>query len=350
MIRLTWRQFRTQALVAACALVIVAIVVLVTGLNLAHLYDTTVATCKVSNDCSTATSAFLDTDSQLQTALGVLVIVIPGLIGIFWGAPLIAGEFEGGTYRLAWTQSVTRTHWLAIKLGVVGLASVVVAGLLSLMVTWWSSPIDRVTMSPFAGFDQRDIVPIGYAAFAFALGATAGLVIRRTLPAMAVSLIGFVAIRLAVYEWVRPNLITPDYLTVPNAAIAGGPDAPGQGALPLSDWIISDQTINATGQVIGRNGLVGHGVSVGNSPQGITIGGVGSCPNFTLPPPTGRAGGPAGPLTQKCVDQLHVRDALTFQPGARYWLFQWYELAIFLGLAIALILLCFWWIRRRRLG
>ena len=80
-------------------------------------------------------------DSSLRTWLGVLVIVVPGIIGLFWGAPLVARELEAGTFRLAWTQSVTRTRWLAVEArrrrpGV----SMAVAGLLSLMVTWWASP------------------------------------------------------------------------------------------------------------------------------------------------------------------------------------------------------------------
>ena len=88
------------------------------------------------------------TTARLRTWLGVLVIVVPGIIGIFWGAPLVARELETGTFRLAWTQSVTRTRWLAVKLAVVGLASMAVAGLLSLMVTWWASPLDRVNVEP----------------------------------------------------------------------------------------------------------------------------------------------------------------------------------------------------------
>ncbi len=76
--------------------------------------------------------------------LGVAVLyVVPALIGIFWGAPLVARELETGTFRLAWNQSVTRTRWLAVKLGLIGLASMAAAGLFSLMVTWWSSPIDQ---------------------------------------------------------------------------------------------------------------------------------------------------------------------------------------------------------------
>jgi ABC-2 type transport system ATP-binding protein len=42
-----------------------------------------------------------------------------------------------------------------------------------------ASPLDRAAMSLFETFDQRDIAPVGYAACAFAIGVTAGIVIRR---------------------------------------------------------------------------------------------------------------------------------------------------------------------------
>ena len=114
MIWVSWRQFRTPAAVALGALTIVAIVCVVTGPHLIHLYDTTVATCRARGDCSTATEEFLGHDSSLRTWLGVLAVVVPGIIGMFWGAPLVAGELEAGTHRLAWTQSVSRTRWLAV--------------------------------------------------------------------------------------------------------------------------------------------------------------------------------------------------------------------------------------------
>ena len=82
----------------------------------------------------TATAALLDAgflshDKFLRDLLGPLMLAVPALLGIFWGAPLVARELETGTYRLAWTQSVTRTRWLAVKVALVGLASVAVAGL-----------------------------------------------------------------------------------------------------------------------------------------------------------------------------------------------------------------------------
>ncbi len=334
---------------------IAAVVLAITGANLTHLYDTTVANCQAIRDCSTAVPLFTSTDSQLQTALDVITIAVPALLGIFWGAPLVAGELEAGTHRLAWTQSVTRSRWLAAKIGVVGICGLLVMGLLSLMVTWWFGPIDRATMNVFGSFDQRDIVPIAYAAFAFTLGVTAGVILRRTLPTMATTLIGFVAVRLAVEQWVRPNLMAPLHRTLANSvfgALGSGLHAQvtpeqvtaAQSGLPANGWIISDQTINGAGQVIGQNGLVNGGINFnpGAGGYGLTIHGAGICPGISATPPTNPV-----PLIQRCVEQLNIRETLTYQPGDRYWTFQGIEFAIFLALTAILVGLAFWCVQRR---
>jgi|GEM_PF-5148053 len=86
MIWLAWRQARTQVLIALGGLALLAVILLLTGPNLAHLYNTTVATCTAHHDCVNARAALLQTDTDLQTALGVLLLVVPGIIGVFWGA------------------------------------------------------------------------------------------------------------------------------------------------------------------------------------------------------------------------------------------------------------------------
>jgi len=336
MIWMTWRQFRTQAIVALAALAAAAIAAAVTGPQLAHLYDTVVATCRAHGDCRTVTSAFLARDQALETGLGGLVVVAPAIIGVFWGAPLVARELDTGTFRQAWTQSVTRTRWLAVKLGLVGLASMAAAGLLSLLATWWSSPLDRVEMGPFATFDQRDLVPIGYAAFALALGVTAGVLIRRTLPAMATTLAVFVAVRVVLREWARPYLIAPLRITVTDTTWTGRPPTGKPGS-----WVISGNIIDGQGRAIGQNGALGANIAI--TPKGIDIAGVGRCPNIKPP----HHGQNADALIQRCVAQLRIRDVLTYQPAIRYWAFQWYELAIYLGLALLLTGVCFWLARRR---
>src|SRR4029453_7285318 len=76
-------------------------------------------------------------------AVTAVVLLLPALIGLFWGAPLLARELEAGTHRLVWNQSITRTRWLAVKLAVTGLAAMTAAGLGSLVVSWWANPIEK---------------------------------------------------------------------------------------------------------------------------------------------------------------------------------------------------------------
>jgi hypothetical protein len=257
---LAWRQFRTQALVVTGALAALAVALAITGPRLVHTYDTTVRTCRTHGDCGSVMNAFSGSYLLLQ-GVTFLVLLAPALIGIFWGAPLVARELETGTFRLAWTQSVSRSRWFVTKVVLIGLACVVVAGLLSLMVTWWFSPIDRVTVAgPFSTsfYDRRDIVPVAYAAFAFALGVTAGILIRRTLPAMAATLVGYIGTRVAVFDWVRPYFMTPLRVMAAFQVPGGnGPFVVGTGVTNATDWVISDQTLNASGAVIGQNGGLG---------------------------------------------------------------------------------------------
>jgi hypothetical protein len=352
---LAWRQFRAQAYVVAGFLVLLAVAFALTGPHLVHLYDTTVATCSAHNDCGPVRASFLHQDRFLK-ASSLLLVIAPALMGIFWGAPLIARELESGTYRLAWSQSVTRTRWITSKFCLVGLTSMIVAGLLSLMVTWWSSPFDRLQDNTFGNFDQRDIVPIAYAAFAFALGAVAGLLLRRTLPAMAVTLVGFVAVRFAFTSWIRERFASPLHTSIPFQA-PGSQVSPGQG-LPSNpgDWIITSSTVNASGKVIGHFGGIGPNgdINFRSTANGSTyFVGVGKCPNKIPAPPVRGGGNVSSPppavqhAVQKCVNSFHLRSIVTYQPTSRYWMFQWYELTIFIVMALALAGFAWWWIRRR---
>ncbi len=355
MSRFAWLQFRAQAVVIFGGLAVVAIVLAITGPHLVHLYDSTVATCTDQGDCSTAASSFLANDRGLQIQLDALVVVVPGIIGVFVGAPLVARELETGTFRLAWTQSISRTRWIGLKLAVVGLASVAAAGLLSLMVTWWSSPIDRVNMSIFTSFDQRGVVPIGYAAFGFALGVLAGVLIRRTLPAMAVTLAGFVTVRLLFDHFVRPKLFAPTLHSYPlNQQSVGGFGQMNGGAPMLfanspnlpNAWSYSAQFEDKAGHPLSSSVMQSacpqlvHAFNSGGPPGG--GGGIGVKSAVPV------AGGPRSML-QNCVDKLSMtyHEVVAYQPAHRYWPFQWHELAIYLAAALALAGICIWWVRRR---
>ena len=351
MIAFSWRQFRLHALIGAGGLVVLGVILLVTGPNLVHLYDAGVARCRADggggggciNPVATA-------DAKLQVLALGLVLVVPVLIGMFWGAPLVARELETGTFRLAWTQSVSRLRWVLVKLGLVGLASAVVGGLLSLMVTWWFSPIDKVSANRFssAAFGMHGFVPAGYALFAFALGATAGVLFRRTLPAMAVTLVGFIVARVVVAEWIRPHFVTPV-----SEAFALNPNA-GWGITETGSGIqVSVNPPDLPNALVVSNNIVNH---AGQSPSTAFLQkACSNLPGVDGPQPSGAAVShvavsPGPPQAfQQCVAAVSAKfhEVVTYQPANRFWAFQTYETLLFVGAAALLAGVCVWWVRHR---
>lgn len=354
MIWSAWRQIRLQTLVLASATALLVLVFALTGPHLNHVYHAVVLTCQSHNDCPSVLSNFQD-QYHLARLVGVVVLAAPALLGVFWGAPLVAREIESGTYRLAWTQSVSRSRWLLTKVTMVGLISVVITGVLSLAYTWWSSAYSQVFKGQFMAlrYMTHDLVPIGYAAFAFALGVTMGVLIRRSVPAMAATLVGYVGGLAAFSVWVRPHLGTALRRITPLQLFFSGPSGAGPGP---NDWVISQQTIDSSGKVIGQDGGIGSNgntsfTPVGHSSPGtFRFVGVGTCPNrFPRHQSGGPHGGPNVPFVHAinvCVRSFHLRNVLTYQPASHYWSFQWYEMSIFIVLALALIGFTWWWIRR----
>jgi hypothetical protein len=330
MIWLTWRQFRAQGAVLFGAIAVLAAALAVTGPPLARHYRA---------DPARFLTGISGADSALYLVGTLAVLAVPVIIGLFWGAPLVTRELDAGTQRLAWTLT-TRTRWLAAKLGLTGLAAVAAGGLLSLAVTWWAGPIDaaiaRAPGLPGPGllvftrlsreiFDSRGIVPVGYAAFAFALGVTVGVLTRRTLPAMASFLPAFIAVQVIMAVGVRPALIAPDRLTTTitaanllNVNVADSVtvviDRPGA-------WITAERTVNAAGQP------------------------------SRVPAPVMNCilGAGPGPATRACLTRLGglgYRQQVSYQPASRFWALQRDETAIYLALAAGLAGLCGWRLRR----
>lgn len=338
MIWLTWRQFRMQALVAVAVLAAAAAYLLVTGMQLRHSYAADLASCHAPNAQYTCSGTLNGLQSQYNGQLdlvGLLVMGAPALIGIFWGAPLIAAELERGTHYLAWTQSVTRGRWLAAKLVAVALASVLTAGLLSLLVTWWASPLDTLIGSRFGteAFNGRNIVPLGYTAFAFALGVTLGLLIRRTLPAMAAALAIFVAVQILVTADIRPHL-----LPATTSAVAINQASMNQALrLDLSDPVAIEVAPPPGAWILSETPLL-H-----SSGEPVAPGGIRSCLNQFMnqdsSPGKGDSAG-FGPLGACLAPQsLHV--GITYQPASRYWQLQWVETALYTVLAGLLVAFSF---------
>jgi hypothetical protein len=354
MIRFSLRQFRTQACVALGLLVLAAALLASTGPHLAQIYDDyakSQAACSGSKACLQANINIGELDKLLELIGSTALIAVPGLIGAFWGAPLIGRELEHGTHRLAWTQSVSRTRWLAVKLPLVGAASVAATGLLSLMVTWWSSPIDRVDMNRFSSglFGERNITPLGYAAFAFALGVTAGLLIRRTLPAMATTLAVFLGVRLSFTYLIRQHLLPPVRLTQPLASVVdgfgqtnGGPPNLFTDANLPNAWVYSTGLVDSGGHALTSHFVVNACPALANPAAGAPLGSSSGTAQVG-------ADAQAHDALQACITKLSAtyHGLITYQPANRYWTLQSYETGIFLAAALALAALCFYAIHRR---
>jgi hypothetical protein len=350
MIWLTWRQFRAQAAVLAAALAALVGILALTGPGLLDDYSDGIAACVGQGGCSDFADRFFEAHRDAFLAVTAVMLVLPALIGLFWGAPLIARELEAGTHRLVWNQSVTRTRWLAFKLGLLGLAAVAAAGLGSLAVDWWSDPIDKAAGDQFTRieplvFAARGIVPMAYAGFAFALGVTVGMLVRRTVPAMAITLAVFIAAQVAMPLLVRPHLIAPlkstfevtganvdQFVFGPDGLMVSGQPPDTDGA-----WMLSTHIVDASG-----NAVDAIPVSKSLSPT--------SGPCAPREEPSGELPKGPGEELSPCLavfTRLGYRQQATYQPGSRFWRFQWYETGIYAALAAALAGFCFWRIRKR---
>ncbi|MBF9067042.1 ABC transporter permease subunit [Streptacidiphilus sp. NEAU-YB345] len=327
MIWMTWRQFRTPALLGAATLALLAVYTVVLGLQIRHTYTTDAALC-AAGSCAGVMSEFTSQYNLQVDVLGGVLIAVPAVVAMFWGVPLITRELESGTHRLVWNQTVTRGRWLAVKLGFVGLATVAFTGGYSLLLTWAAGPIDAVNDDRFSPlvFDARNIVPLAYGVFAFVLGTTFGLFIRRTVPAMAAALVAFVLVQGLIPTVVRPNYVTPVSRTVAltrtevsQLSFFGAYGAVGGVSVPGGPWIVStSDVLDSSGKDVGHTAWWSYCVNTVSPAQ--------------LP---------------DCIAKEDAHVSVTLQPASRYWPFQWYESALFTALAAILAGLCFWRIRRR---
>ena len=346
MIWMSWRQFRPQAMVAAAALVVIATYLVILGMQIRDTYDGYLTQCQSQGNCADAMSQFASEYTNLLLFLDAAFILVPGLLGMFWGAPLITRELETGTHRLAWNQSVPRRRWLMVKLLFVGLASMTAAGLVSLLLTWAASPVDQVADDRFTAivFSARDIAPVAYAAFAVVLGTIIGMLARRTLPAMALTILIFIAIQIAMPNLVRPHLMPPITTSKPMTteainelrSLGGLMNHPTIGGLAIPNaWVTeTSELLTAHGQPLDINQF--------NKCIGIRAPSTSTPPSDPQREGTGRFGAAA-----QCLGDLNLHVTASYQPNHRYWPFQWLESAIYLALSALLAVLGMWRIQRR---
>jgi hypothetical protein len=319
-----WRQYRAQGAITLALLGVFAAVILADGFRLASRWHSVLVTCAGDSGCLQQQAPLVN---GVVSDLPYISLLVPAALGMLWGAPLVAHEMESRTTDFAWTQSVTRMRWLAVKAGWLLLAAAACGGAIAALTTWWSGPTNAMTAGAFAPgqFDTQGIVPMGYAVFAMALGIAAGTVGRRTLPAIAVVLGGFIGVRLVI-----SNVIRQHYLTAVTTYSAVGAAA----APPGQAWILGQGAVSPSGVDVAS----GWGDLYPALPS--------TCRALLPGADAGKSGGSLNAVFS-CMQAHGWRGFVTYQPSGRYWPFQGIETGIYVLLAAALLALTFALVGRR---
>ena len=320
MIWATWRMHRSIFLVSIGVASALAIWLTITGLIEEHAW-----TIFVNHHCSLNYPGSSPVCSSSYSGRGLfssinsaLCNALPVVLGLVLGAPLVAGEIQGNTNRLAWTQTITRTRWVITKIGVGALVTAGIMGAMAPLIWWWTNVAERNDrILPF-NFDISGFVEVSYALFAFMLGVALGAVIRRIGWTFAAGIPIFVAVRLGERDYIRPGLLPPTSVSVSASDPVGGVDwVLNSGFLPLGDsipppgqtWSSNDQTIASC-----------QGSGAEKAAHSVTY----------------------------CEKALHLHYVEQIRPASHFWALQAVESAIFIAAAGVLLGLTVLAVRRWR--
>jgi len=306
-----WRQQRTEAFVAAGILALLAALLVPTGLHMHSAYDDAgLSAClgaNASDACRQTTGSFVARFRQIASLISWFTLV-PGLIGVLLAAPIVL-QFEQRTNRLDWTQSITRGRWIGAKLAVAVAAALAAAGLLTLLVTWWRSPLVQIEgRMDNSVFDAVGIAALGYTLFALGLAVALGVVWRRGVPTLVVAFIGYFAARLFVDASLRQHLLAPHSLTW--SPVSGEP------AQLARSWILREFPSDRHG----------HAVSL-------------PCAGVHGPDPKA--------AISRCLEHAPPYLHAIYEPASSFWALQIRETVLFAGVAALLIAFAAWWATHR---
>ena len=312
----TWRQHRIALIGVVAALAAIGAYTWMVGLQIHHNYAVEFACHPAGSDsCLQLTSGFNSAGGFLTN--GWILQMVPALIGAFVGAPILAREMETGTFRYAWTQGFGRWRWTLAKLVGLAVAVSAAAGGISVLFSWYYQPYfgadnqtrnlaEMPSLAPSL-FDLRGVAFGAWTLAAFAIGALAGAMIRKVVPAIVATLVAYAGLAIATGVWLRGHYVAPlvtRSLNVPNSV-----------------WIVTQNWMTKSGQTASQSVL--YQVLQGAPTQ-----------------VDGKEGG--GPNLHALVAwQYLVRHGYTevtrYQPGNRFWEFQWIEGGWLLALSIVLI-------------
>jgi hypothetical protein len=322
-----WRQHRKQFVIFGLILAVFTVLTILTGNHFWHEYQQAVATCKrnpATPSCSDLHSSLSQSYGAILRVVYVTALGVPLVLGLFLGSPLFSKEYEEGTNKLVWTQSVSRRKWLTTKL-VWTLAFAALYGLaISLLVSWWGRTTNALDHSRFdtGQFDVQGMMPFAYSVFFTAIGFTMSAWFRKTLIALAVTLGLFIGFQASVGEWIRPHYMTPVTVTSPM-----GPDEIDS-KIPVGAWLLSRD-------IVDKNGRMFDGFSPATMPA--------QCQALIQQvQQTNPSGGSAihvkvipsgGDPIDACLNAAGYHQLATYQPAYRYWDFQRIEVGIYLGMS-----------------
>ncbi|HVB91647.1 MAG TPA: hypothetical protein VND70_06050 [Acidimicrobiales bacterium] len=320
----TWRQHRFALAGVAVALGALAVYVWIVGLQLHHAYAAATTCNPASSACADLITHFNFMNHVLQG--GYALQPVPALIGAFIGAPAVARELETGTFRYAWTQGFGRWRWTLAKLVMLAVVVTAAAGVISVLLSWYYQPylgtgnqsLSLSEASPFspALFDLRVVAFAASTLVAFAIGALAGLLIRRVVPAIVATLAVYTGLALVTANVLRQHYLTPLLTTKVN--------------VPGSAWIYRQWWTKG-----GQFAFSGWR----DAPPDL----VQRCAAI----PVGPLGKPSQATLGQCFAQHGYTQLTSYQPASRFWAFQWIEGGWLLALSLLLIAVTVWVVRRR---
>lgn len=323
MIWLTWRLHRTETLLGTALLTIIGLFLTITGLRMTSAYrEMGIACCFTETQADTVftclplSSAFFNRFGQLDSMVAWLNF-LPVVLAMLLATPLL-NEFEHGSFRMTWTQSITRARWVAYRIGAVMVMALLLGLLWRTVMTWWMGPFSAQRGRMEADyFSFQGTVPIAYMLVSVALVLAAGAILRRTIPALAAALVVYLPLRLGIEFKLRPHYREP--LTA--IELADGVRAGSTTGVGLHDWVVTSGWVDQLGNRLTETDIL------------------------RLCPPDGGAPNPAG--LDACIRARGLLRYEEYQPADRFWQFQLIETAIYLSLAAGLIALTVWWITRK---
>jgi hypothetical protein len=327
-----WRQHRMALSAVVVLLCALAVCLWITGLQVHHAYAAAIACHPASSiACGDLVTSFNSLDTLL--AGGYVLQAVPGLIGAFLGAPVLAQELETGTFRYAWTQGFGRWRWTLAKLVPLAIVAAAAAGAFSVLLSWYYQPylaardqaLSINEWSPLSGgiFDLRGVSFAAWTLAAFAGGALAGMLIRQVVPAIAATLTGYAGLVFAVALYLRQHYLAP--------LVARNLLNPPSTAWVLSQW-----------WTWGGRFVVAGDRDAGGMPPPNLLRQV--CPQATPGPDQAK---PSPTAFVHCLSQHGYTQWTSYQPASRFWPFQWIEGGWLLALSVLLIAATVWLVRRR---